>query len=356
MLSGVNIISPESDNVKIVPLEKYIFFLLFLLSVVSCREDELSNTPPIADFTVQEQIDEIYLKDNSTDFEGDPLTRKWHISSSDLFLSSTTLQEVYFRIPQLESPTDITVELRVSDSLNETVKDKNITVPVLSEVRSMGLGMEGLPKKSNEVGYEWYIDQGNTGPYSTVNCGPTSVTMAIRWADILFTGTTIDARNMYRPDGGWWYTNDIIGYLDHHRINFYVVALDNMNTMTGELDKGNIVILCLDMYFIRNEDKVRWHIDRYYRADYTGWGHFIVVKGYRIVDNKLLFEVYDPYGFGKTYNGGQPKGKNRYYRSEDIDNSSNIWWDYAIIVSRSSVKGKAGLDPASIPNKWGGRY
>ena len=76
-------------------LKIYIPFLLFLLSVVSCREDELSNSPPIADFTVQEQIDEIYLRDNSTDFEGEPLTRKWHISSSDLLLSSTTLREVF---------------------------------------------------------------------------------------------------------------------------------------------------------------------------------------------------------------------------------------------------------------------
>ena len=180
--------------------------------------------------------------------------------------------------------------------------------------------------------------------------------MAIRWANSRFTGTASEARNMYRPYGGWWYTDDIIGYLDYNMINNYVVALDNMNTLTGELDKGNIVILCLDMYFIRNEDKTRWHIDKFYRADNAGWGHFIVVKGYRIVDNVLLFEAYDPYSFGGTYAGGQPKGKNRYYRSEDIDNSSTIWWDYAIIVTRSSGKGEAGLDPASIPHKWGGSY
>jgi hypothetical protein len=330
-----------------------LFSILLLLA--SCSKEEPPNGPPVADFTVKELVDEIVLTDNSTDPEGDSLRLSWSVSSPGFTLSGTNQREVFFNIPLLDNPTDITVELKVSDLLHETVIQKDITIPVLTDIRLMGLGITEQSKKSNEAGYEWYIDQANTGAHSGVNCGPASVTMAIKWANSLFTGTAEDARNMYRPGGGWWYTSDIINYLNHHEVNNYVVSLGSINKIKEELDNGNVVILCLDMHYIRNESKIKWHIDRFYNAQNPGWGHFIVVKGYRVVDNNLHFEVYDPYGYGKTYTTGQPKGKNRYYRSEDIDYSTGIWWDYAIVVSRTSGKGDDALDPATIPHKWGGR-
>jgi hypothetical protein len=60
-----------------------------------------------------------------------------------------------------------------------------------------------------------------------------------------------------------------------------------MSVLRAELDKGNIAILCLDMYFIRDETKGRWHVDKFYPTANTGWGHFIVVKGYRMVDGSI---------------------------------------------------------------------
>lgn len=354
---AAKLLSSDSDKLIIMATKKTIHVILFcaLLALASCSKEEPLNAPPVADFTVRELIDEIVLTDNSTDPEGDSLRLRWSLSSADITLSSTTLPEVFFSIPQLSHPSDVTVELKVKDLLNETVIQKVITLPVLTDIRLMGLGMNETTKKSNDAGYDWYIDQANTGAHSGVNCGPASVTMAIKWSNSQFTGTAVDARNMYRPGGGWWYTSDIINYLNHNQVNNYVVSLTDNNRIRDELSGGKIVILCLDMHHISYETKPRWHIDRFYKAENPGWGHFIVVKGYKIVDSKLLFEVYDPYGYGRTYDSGQQKGINRYYRSEEIHYSASIWWNYAIIVSRTSGKGEGAVDPASIPHKWGGR-
>lgn len=337
---------------RIIYLTSIICSILLLSN--SCREEDIINNIPVADFTVNEGLDEITLTDKSIDEDGDSLTYQWKTDSKKIILSNTTLPETFFRIPLLENPIDITIELKVSDNKDETVVQKIVTIPLLTEARSFGLGMKSNQEVDNDAKYDWYIDQMNTGPHSLLNCGPTSVTMAIKWADSLFTGTPQDARGMYHPNGGWWYTNNIIDYLNHHSVNNFVVALDGMSVVTSEIDKGNIAILCLDMYFIRDENKGRWHIDKFYRTDGTGWGHFIVVKGYRVVDNTLFLEAYDPYGFGRAYNDGAPKGKNRYYREAEIEHSTGIWWNYAIIVSRDKGKGVGALDPSTIVHQHGG--
>lgn len=71
--------------------------------------------------------------------------------------------------------------------------------------------------------YEWYIDQADTGAASGNNCGPSSVTMAIQWYDRTFSKTAEDARNWsYGWRGnGWWYTSDIINYLNLYGVPKY---------------------------------------------------------------------------------------------------------------------------------------
>ncbi len=333
-------------------MNKIVRILLYvtLMLMVSCSR----NTPPYADFTFTEEPDEIRLIATAGDDDDDPVTYQWSVSSSRVLLSNTTLSETWFRIPLLDTPLDITVELRVSDGKDETVVTRSITLPVMTEVRYYGLGLSLEREVSNDVSNEWYLDQEFSGRYSSVNCGPTSVTMAIKWIDSLFTGTPEDARNMYRPTGGWWYTDDVIAYLNHHSIHNHVISLSDMKALTAELDKKNIAIICLDMYLLRDEENARWHIDKFYPAATPDWGHFIVAKGYKIVDGNLFIEVYDPYGYSKSYTDGSPKGKNRYYRGSEIDASTTKWWNYAIIVTRDAVKSEGAIDPATIPHRYGG--
>jgi hypothetical protein len=193
-----------------------------------------------------------------------------------------------------------------------------------------------------------------------VNCGPTSTTMAAKWSDQTFSKTPSDARAAYRSGGGWWYTGDIDNYLKDNNIQHYFNNLGNSETGTGQvikskIDGGNIVILCLDMYYIAAESNNMQRIDRFYYVNATGWGHFIVVKGYKIVDDQIWFEVYDPYSFGVRYTDGTIKGKNRYYRSRDIFNATSIWWNYTIVIApKGTTKSiPKGLDPASVPSQWG---
>jgi hypothetical protein len=79
------------------------------------------------------------------------------------------------------------------------------------------------------------------------------------------------------------------------------------------------------MYYIRKQTKgLQWPVDKFYYADNVDWGHFIVIKGYKIVDKHVLFEVYDP-ASSMTYPNGTYMGKDRLYRAEDLMNSADIW-------------------------------
>lgn len=211
----------------------------------------------------------------------------------------------------------------------------NWTINVITDLEYYGLGGTITAQKSITKTFEWYYDQGNTGTYSSINCGPTVTTMAAKWADSTFSRTPEDARKAILSTGGWWYTNNIVDYLKTYGVNTAYTALpDNYQTIKKYLDKNYIVILCLDNYYMRyNADPVV-HIDKYYKVNATGSGHFIVVKGYKQIDGKFYFESYDPWSLGVTYAlDGSLKGKSRYYLSDDLEQATGVWWDYAIIVA-----------------------
>ena len=195
-------------------------------------------------------------------------------------------------------------------------------------------GLEGtlVSYVSNERSYEWYIDQGSTGPCSGVNCGPASSTMAAHWYDSSFTGTTQDARNEFYNNGGWWYTSDINAYFTNHGIAHSQRSYSSNTEITGQIDRGNIVLLCLDMYYITYGNVSGKRVNKFYNTSGTGWGHFLLVKGYVQTSSKLYFEVYDPYSMGRKYPDGTPMGKDRYYDSNDILTSAGIWWPCMITI------------------------
>lgn len=223
-----------------------------------------------------------------------------------------------------------------------------------------GLGGFLKTSVSNNRDYSWYYDQANSGTYASVNCGPTSTTMAAKWHDSGFSKLPSDAREAYRPEGGWWYTNDINNYLNDNNISNYFIALSSDAPGTEyiikrEIDRGNILILCLDMYYISQEMAGNYHVGKFYSTSGPGWGHFIVVKGYKEVDKKIFFEVYDPYCFGMIYLDGALKGIDRYYTADNIYSATSIWWNNAIIIPPKGSKGLPAnaIDPSEIEHKWG---
>lgn len=193
---------------------------------------------------------------------------------------------------------------------------------------SWGLGTNQTEYISNNRSYNWYIDQGYTGEYSNNNCGPSCTTMALKWKNSNFTRTAEDARETYLENGNWWTTYDINNYFDLYNAKHNTINL-NENSLKKSLKQGNIAILCIDTTYLPYNANSEQRVGRFY--DYRG-GHFIVVKGYRIVDGKTYFESYDPNNWGVYYKNGQEKGKDRYYLASDLMKAGKANWNYAIIV------------------------
>lgn len=127
-----------------------------------------------------------------------------------------------------------------------------------------------------------------------------------------------------------------------------------MSNLKSEIDAGNIVIICLDMFHVDYEKDPEHHVNKFYETNSVGWGHFLVVKGYKEIDGKVFYETYDPYSFSRTYFTGELKGKDRYYSSTDLNTATNNWWDYAIVIERSdSPGGRRGVDVSRIVHKPG---
>ena len=331
----------------------------FLFSVIlyvafSCSEDnDIINHPPNADFEVTDWIDKYYLISSTTDSDNDVLSYEWTSESEIISIRNSKNKTAYFKLPTLNESKTIGINHIVYDGQAYNTAYKTIQLPILTDIRRWGLGRILEKEISNNVDYDWYLDQQNTGLYSEDNCGPTTVTMALKWYNKQFSGNAEDARNTYRSSGGWWYTADITNYLKKFSVNHYILELNNSDTLINELEKGNIIILCLDMSYIQESTNDEWRVDKFYSSRYGGAGHFIILKGYKLVDNQLFFETYDSYSLGAFYEDKSLKGKDRYYRFIDIDKATNNWWDYAIIVSKDSSKSSIGLDSEKIIHTYG---
>ncbi len=258
---------------------------------------------------------------------------------------------------------DLDYELTAADKI--TKKTWHIQAMNNDFTMPWGMGHFNSQYVTNNTGYEWYIDQSTTGQFNYFNCGPSSVTMAIKWADSTFTKTAEEARNTYESSGGWWYTSDITNYLSDNGITYGMVSLGNTPGQTRDIlkkmiDHQEIVILCIDMNPVRSATSTDYRVDKFYPTT-PGWGHFFVVKGYRMVDGKLYFEIYDPNSFGEKYSDDLSlKGKNRYYRYEDVYAASFNWWNNAIVVAKKGRtldvnSQRVLLDPTRVPVGHSGR-
>jgi hypothetical protein len=343
-------------------LKRLMYICIFVLLLFGCSKDSREF---VVDFDFEDMIDRYILINKSTDPDGNTLTFTWKSSDSEIsFFNVET--DTYFLLPYRinNSTTDIT--LSATDGTHTVSATKTLPVPETTWYRVYGMGTSIQSFVDNDVQYNWFIDQ-NTTEYYSSNCGPASATMALKWIYPDFNKTTDDARNTYFMEGEWWSTSNIVDYLNLYKVDGTIIPFgsNKSNDLMAELDKGNIAVLCLDMYYIRIETKgVDFPVDRFYRFnnnEQPGLGHFFVVKGYKTVNEHVLFEVYDP-ASSMRYSDGTYMGKNRLYRAEDIMKSADIWWKYAIIVYPQSPtrkgteggKGTSSFNMDNIPNQKGG--
>lgn len=185
----------------------------------------------------------------------------------------------------------------------------------------------------------FYFQQQHTGAYESDNCGPACAAMACKWLDPTYTGTVEQARNyaINSAYGGvWWYPDDILFYIwDTVNSNTYwwdfrgATYQGYVNTVINHLEAGELVISCLNMKNVSEQ----YFKNRGYRAEcyYNGnQGHYLLIKGYRIVDGVVWFEVNDPWGMDMKYDDGTPCGANRFYRALEV--ATSIEWNWETIM------------------------
>jgi len=350
-------------------IKNILFALAAMLLISSCEKDKEEEIPnnesDILSYAIASPQAEVDINDyNYTltlSFPTDVLSAEDLSAEFELSVGATAYIDDIVQISgqtrnNFESPFKYSVWAKDEITMLEwDVKSINNTYTL-----SWGLGGFQKASLSNNRDYEWYIDQANTGEHSDNNCGPTVTTIASLWSNADFSNTPEDAREAYRPDGGWWYTDDIDAYLTDNNIPHYYITLSSSTYGTqeiiiDELEGGNIVILCLDMYYVTRTTNAEWRVDKFYHTNGKDWGHFIIAKGFKNVDGQIFYEIYDPNSWNQKYSDGTLKGKDRYYRPEDIYKATSIWWNYAIVITEDDMK-KAdteSLDPLEIPRMWG---
>ena len=318
------------------------------------RVDITSCAPsPVSQITYRDDLDVFTL---TATYTGHVNNYQWQLADGNgAKIVPHNATSASLRLPS--KPTTVTVRLTVSNENGNYTATQQVPLPALTYSRLYGIGRNLTAKRSNNVTHSWYIDQATTGRYANGNCGPTCATMAAKWYNSSFARSVEEARNTIRPTGEWWYTNDVSNYLkNNHTGNFYA-DLNQASDLKSRIDNGHIVILCLDMYYVREltGGKPDWHIDKFYHNNAPKVGHFIIVKGYRIVDGVLWFEVYDPASSGRKYSNGGLKGLDRYYRAEDIMRATNVWWKYMIVIDNplGPTLRRGALDPSTIVHQKG---
>lgn len=185
----------------------------------------------------------------------------------------------------------------------------------------------------------FYMQQQHTGPYSEVNCGPACANMALKWREPSYTGTVEDARNTAvhsEIDGStWWYPRDVYNFLQCNGVDAYYWDFsrasygDFVTTTCDLLEEGNLCIVCLNNGNISEQTALdkEYHTGRYYTG---GVGHFILIKGYRVVNGVTWLECHDPWGVDLKYSDGSYYGANRYYLASEV--ATTIDWNYWTVV------------------------
>lgn len=331
-------------------------YILTLLLITSCSKD--NNTYSIVtDIKIPESSENVPIKSGSSI----TITGNGFFESCEIWLLPANLKaeitirsntSIVITVPYIDGEQSII--LHQHDQ--EQTLGKIYTVKKNSELySSWGLLSPIGEMRSNNRNYEWYINQNETGEFSLVNCGPSATTMTLKWNSVDFNKTTEEARATYHPNGGWWWTDDIINYLIQNNITPKTYAFNSVEDLKTVINADGIAILCIDSHYITETDNLEHRINKYYKSP-EGSGHFIVVKGYIYANEKLFFEVYDPWSVKYKYDDGQYKGKDRYYSELDIYESADIWWKSIIAIfpqSRTKSADISSLEISNLPPQWG---
>lgn len=200
----------------------------------------------------------------------------------------------------------------------------------------MGIGKYLYESYSSDRSYNWYIDQGETGVYGNINCGPSVTYMALKWNDRQWSTTVEDFRDTEKEWGVLWNTKQIRDTLNKYTTSCEKIRYDfdaEESPLVAEMRLNRIAVLCVNMNYVSYQENPNFHCGRFY---HNVSSHFIIVKGYARTEKGEWFECYDPFSMSDTYDYGKyaglHKGKNRYYERTDLEEAMENNWKYYIRI------------------------
>ena len=178
--------------------------------------------------------------------------------------------------------------------------------------------------------FDWYINQLGTGVDEYINCGPASAVMAALWySHGEFAVSVEETRNSIPAilNQHWFYT-DIAAFLHYYGVDITIANLVTPKYLISWLNEGRILIVNIRAGDISHGDRDSG-IGRFY--SFNG-GHFVILKGFYVVDNVGYFQVYDPFTMFDFYDDGYPMGKDRLFRVDEVASSVDSWGGGQVII------------------------
>ncbi|HEY4327217.1 MAG TPA: hypothetical protein VGN20_24740 [Mucilaginibacter sp.] len=208
------------------------------------------------------------------------------------------------------------------------------------ELNYWGLPGNLISGKSLNRSYNFYFDQFAGTTSDNINCALATSTMAIKWADSTFTKTVVDARSMYLTAGEWSDRN-MSDYMNYYGISHEVDSVEDKTNIDSlvktNIDNNRIMIFLVNMYYLTYNSSTYEHVNSFWLESFTGFGHCLLVKGYKQMSDRLYLETYDPYSAHNVYVPGviaqEPIGQDRYYSSADIKNATAIYSTEAFVIA-----------------------
>ena len=201
----------------------YLLLIVQALFAVSCKKDSPPQTQLVQIYPLTNGILNLSVNGQLMDTQIDTVANTITAVIPDisdihhLIINFSLASQVNAAINNTNTNSGSTIDVSNPIYLTVTSADKKrssqFQLIIKKELDYFGLTGNIITEKSLIKNYGFYFDQFDGSASAGVNCGPAVSTMAIKWADSAFTKTPVDARNLYKPAGGWWTTQNVDDYL-----------------------------------------------------------------------------------------------------------------------------------------------